>query len=182
MTFRLKPRLPLKGAHDFRLYGPHFCWQRFATADGQREPPDSTRGFHPLISMYYLAREKQERERVYGPGQFASSQLSIQEAASTAVPNGPVTTTAAGEDVSLIGTTKQPHYKGPARKSMYQPMPKRIIACPLHVSPLQRHRTFLACRMTMLLDLHRQLRRSIPSLSQETQVYLRLLQQHQQWG
>ena len=39
---------------------------------------DPTRGFHPLISIYFLVREKQERERVYGPGYFASSQLSLQ--------------------------------------------------------------------------------------------------------
>lgn len=45
--------------------------------DSQKEPADPTRGFHPLISMYYLAREKMERDRVYGPGHFASSQLSI---------------------------------------------------------------------------------------------------------
>ena len=47
-------------------------------SDPNREPMDPTKGFHPLISMYYLAREKLERDRVYGPGQFASSQLSIQ--------------------------------------------------------------------------------------------------------
>lgn len=41
------------------------------------EPLDPTRGFHPLISIYYLVREKMERERVYGPGQFASSELSV---------------------------------------------------------------------------------------------------------
>ncbi|KAF9530809.1 hypothetical protein CPB83DRAFT_850357 [Crepidotus variabilis] len=58
----------------------------------EREPVDPTRGFHPLLSMYYLAREKLERERVYGPGQFASSQLSISgdpantNAASTITP------------------------------------------------------------------------------------------------
>lgn len=46
--------------------------------DAQREPPDPTYGFHPLISIYFLAREKLERERVYGPGQFASSQLSLE--------------------------------------------------------------------------------------------------------
>jgi serine/threonine protein kinase KIN1/2 len=46
-------------------------------------PMDPTKGFHPLISMYYLAREKMERERVYGPGHFASSQLSLQERAGT---------------------------------------------------------------------------------------------------
>ncbi|KDQ22866.1 hypothetical protein PLEOSDRAFT_1069072 [Pleurotus ostreatus PC15] len=43
------------------------------------DSPDPTRAFHPLISIYYLAREKMEREKVYGPGHFASSQLSIQE-------------------------------------------------------------------------------------------------------
>jgi serine/threonine protein kinase KIN1/2 len=31
--------------------------------DATSEPPDPTSGFHPLISMYYLAREKLERER-----------------------------------------------------------------------------------------------------------------------
>ncbi|KAI5118733.1 hypothetical protein M0805_000063 [Coniferiporia weirii] len=45
--------------------------------DPQREPVDPTGGFHPLISMYFLAREKLERERVYGPGHFASSQMSL---------------------------------------------------------------------------------------------------------
>lgn len=44
-----------------------------------REPLDPTAGFHPLVSMYYLAREKLERERVYGPGQFANSQMSVLE-------------------------------------------------------------------------------------------------------
>ena len=43
----------------------------------QKEPPNPTRGYHPLISMYYLAREKLERDRVYGAGHFASSQLSV---------------------------------------------------------------------------------------------------------
>src|SRR5579863_579241 len=43
----------------------------------QKEPPDPTRGYHPLISIYYLAREKMERDKVYGAGHFASSQLSL---------------------------------------------------------------------------------------------------------
>jgi hypothetical protein len=47
--------------------------------DQNRDQIDPTRGFHPLISMYYLSREKLERERVYGPGHFASSQLSVQD-------------------------------------------------------------------------------------------------------
>lgn len=40
---------------------------------------DPTRAFHPLVSIYYLSKEKMDRERVYGPGQFASSQLSLEE-------------------------------------------------------------------------------------------------------
>ncbi|TBU46041.1 Pkinase-domain-containing protein [Dichomitus squalens] len=46
--------------------------------DSAREPPDPTYGFHPLISIYFLVREKMEREKVYGPGHFASSQLSLE--------------------------------------------------------------------------------------------------------
>lgn len=38
---------------------------------------DPTRGFHPLISIYYLVREKIEREQIWGPGVFASSTLSL---------------------------------------------------------------------------------------------------------
>ncbi|KAL1685465.1 hypothetical protein GGG16DRAFT_129398 [Schizophyllum commune] len=60
---------------------------------GGREPPDPTYGYHPLISMYFLAREKLERERVYGPGYFASSALSLApeaalNGASSAATNG----------------------------------------------------------------------------------------------
>jgi len=44
---------------------------------GQRgEPSDPTKGFHPLISIYFLCKEKMERERIYGPT-FASSQISL---------------------------------------------------------------------------------------------------------
>ncbi|GAA5866727.1 hypothetical protein JCM3774_001972 [Rhodotorula dairenensis] len=38
---------------------------------------DPTRGFHPLLSIYYLVKEKIERERIWGPGVFASSTLSL---------------------------------------------------------------------------------------------------------
>ncbi|KAF8329805.1 uncharacterized protein EI90DRAFT_2996982 [Cantharellus anzutake] len=45
-----------------------------------KEPLDPTRGFHPLISIYYLVREKLERERVYGQGHFAGSGISLSDA------------------------------------------------------------------------------------------------------
>lgn len=52
-----------------------------AVSSSEWEPLDPTRGYHPLISIYYLVREKMEREKVYGPGQFASSQLSVDRGA-----------------------------------------------------------------------------------------------------
>jgi hypothetical protein len=58
-----------------------------ATHPEEQEPLDPTRGFHPLISIYYLVREKMERERVYGPGLFASSELSLDQPP-TGLPNG----------------------------------------------------------------------------------------------
>ncbi|KAJ7226993.1 Pkinase-domain-containing protein [Mycena pura] len=47
------------------------------TAPPVPPPRDPTGGFHPLISMYLLAREKLERERIYGANVFASSQVSL---------------------------------------------------------------------------------------------------------
>ena len=44
----------------------------------EKEALDPTRGFDPLISIYYLAKEKMEREKVYGRGHFASSQGSLE--------------------------------------------------------------------------------------------------------
>ncbi len=41
------------------------------------EQLDPTRGFHPLLSIYYLVKEKIDRERIWGPGVFASSTLSL---------------------------------------------------------------------------------------------------------
>ncbi|KAG8680538.1 hypothetical protein FRC08_016224 [Ceratobasidium sp. 394] len=41
------------------------------------EQPHPTCMFHPLLSVYYLVRERMERERLYGHRIFASSQLSV---------------------------------------------------------------------------------------------------------
>lgn len=67
-------------------HSPPNSQSHLSIAEAGREPLDPTRGFHPLISMYYLAREKLERERVYGPGHFANSQISIQSGAVPSVP------------------------------------------------------------------------------------------------
>lgn len=67
-------------------HSPPTSQSLLSIGDGARDPLDPTQGFHPLVSMYYLSREKLERERVYGPGRFASSQLSIQSATATNAP------------------------------------------------------------------------------------------------
>lgn len=69
-----------------------------------REPADPTYGFHPLISIYFLAREKMERERVYGPGHFASSQLSLT---TNAAANNNTGVRTEGDSTHATGSTKQ---------------------------------------------------------------------------
>lgn len=44
---------------------------------GRVDSLDPTKGFHPLLSIYYLVKEKMEREKIWGPGVFASSTLSL---------------------------------------------------------------------------------------------------------
>ncbi|KAG8908278.1 serine/threonine-protein kinase KIN2 [Tulasnella sp. 403] len=74
---------PSFSSSSFPTYTP----SGFVDAYG-KELPDPTRGYHPLLSIYFLVREKLERERVYGPGTFASSQLSLLGASDAA--NGAV--------------------------------------------------------------------------------------------
>ncbi|EGN97581.1 hypothetical protein SERLA73DRAFT_92742 [Serpula lacrymans var. lacrymans S7.3] len=90
-------------------------------SDTFREPPDPTRGFHPLISMYYLAREKLERERVYGPGHFASSQLSLQ----SNVPGGPSADEANGPPPYPTKALSQPI---PAKKDQVRELQQPVSA------------------------------------------------------
>ncbi|BGP13021.1 Serine/threonine-protein kinase [Rhodosporidiobolus nylandii] len=69
--------LAAAGAMGGGSYGPNGS---FAAGGGTAPRPDQldpTRGFHPLISIYYLVKEKIERERIWGPGVFASSTLSL---------------------------------------------------------------------------------------------------------
>ncbi|KAG1721894.1 Pkinase-domain-containing protein [Suillus lakei] len=58
-------------------HSPPTSQSLLSIGDGARDPLDPTQGFHPL---------KLERERVYGPGRFASSQLSLQSATAANVP------------------------------------------------------------------------------------------------
>ncbi|KAG6848695.1 hypothetical protein H0H93_014824 [Arthromyces matolae] len=78
---------PTGHASLFNSFSPNARHGNNQQSSGGDDDQDPTSGFHPLISMYFLAREKMERERVYGPGVFASSQLSLGAGAS----NMPVT-------------------------------------------------------------------------------------------
>jgi len=82
-----------------------------------REPADPTYGFHPLISIYFLAREKMERERVYGPGHFASSQLSLTTTSAVGNNTGVKTE----DDSHATGSTKQ--LANPPKTTITEPTP-----------------------------------------------------------
>ncbi|CAE6412490.1 unnamed protein product [Rhizoctonia solani] len=92
------------------------------------EQSDPTRGFHPLISIYYLVRERMERERVYGPGKFASSQLSLgADEASTAGSKF-------AQPVPRLAAPPASHFSG----TSYDAGP--VPATPTHTGPVPRPR------------------------------------------
>ncbi|ESK83957.1 camk camkl kin1 protein kinase [Moniliophthora roreri MCA 2997] len=81
---------------------------------------DPTKGFHPLISMYYLAREKMEREKVFGVGIFASSKIEVNEERQRAVGLAMGHTTEEG-----IATSSSPAITVPSAAAPYPNQGKR---------------------------------------------------------
>lgn len=71
-----------------------------------KEPLDPTRGFHPLISVYYLVAEKMERERLYGHSFFASSNTSLL--ASQGGDQRPATVGILGSNAGATGGASMP--------------------------------------------------------------------------
>ncbi|KAI0029073.1 hypothetical protein K488DRAFT_57194 [Vararia minispora EC-137] len=94
-----------------------------------REPTDPTRGYHPLISIYYLVRERAERERVYGPGHFASSQLSLAPPLPPPLPEDALRPTI---QVTLPSPAKEPS----AKPSYDMPLPRLPAPATSHYSGL----------------------------------------------
>ncbi|KDE09716.1 CAMK/CAMKL/KIN1 protein kinase [Microbotryum lychnidis-dioicae p1A1 Lamole] len=90
---------------------------------------DPTRGFHPLISIYFLVREKQERERIWGPGVFASSTLSLTgpppplapavayQAGSGPVPSSPIVGSSTMSAPPPIATPRMPLTPQPRQRA-----------------------------------------------------------------
>lgn len=98
-----------------------------------KEELDPTRGFHPLISIYYLVREKMERERVYGPGHFASSDMSLSTSADIYAQQPPSSMTngasSVAAPVSSVGPappsrTARAASTGPAVPDYSMPLPR----------------------------------------------------------
>ena len=87
---------------------------------GQRgEPADPTKGFHPLVSIYFLCKEKMERERIYGPT-FASSQISLNP---HNVQQLNAAASAAADPSSSVPAPPPSAYKpAPTSKSIQQPI------------------------------------------------------------
>ncbi|CAO1621367.1 unnamed protein product [Parajaminaea phylloscopi] len=118
-----------------------------------KETLDPTRGFHPLISVYFLVAEKMERERLYGHSFFASSNASLLASQGGPGRSG-TASTAAGSSSAIGGASmptsadipqevvrvpepSQPSHRGPdlsVRKEM-PPPPPRTAALPASPSP-----------------------------------------------
>lgn len=98
-----------------------------------REPSDPTSGFHPLVSMYYLSREKLERERVYGPGHFASSQLSVHEA-NAAIHTQRPTDDDGSKLTSYSSPTQKPDQIATAKPDYSMPLPRLPAPATSHYS------------------------------------------------
>ncbi|CAO1626748.1 unnamed protein product [Jaminaea pallidilutea] len=78
-----------------------------------KEPLDPTRGFHPLISIYYLVSEKMERERLYGHSFFASSNASLLAAQAQHARPGAAIAAAGGGTSSMPTAADIPTQEGP---------------------------------------------------------------------
>ncbi|KAI9448748.1 kinase-like domain-containing protein [Lactarius psammicola] len=90
VTLKKNKRSSWLGFYRRKLFSPSFLPPSFQSSSSSapksqlpnahlsdfNETPDPTHGYHPLISIYYLTREKLERDRVYGPGHFFSPQPS----------------------------------------------------------------------------------------------------------
>ncbi|KAG8729823.1 serine/threonine-protein kinase KIN2 [Ceratobasidium sp. 414] len=84
------------------------------------EQPDLTPGFHPLVSIYYLVHERMEHERMYGPGRFASSQLSLGEESwaqqgtesKDGMPSKAAAGAGSGQPVPRLAAPPAPHCSG----------------------------------------------------------------------
>ncbi|KAM0793024.1 hypothetical protein ACM66B_000515 [Microbotryomycetes sp. NB124-2] len=109
---------------------------------GLRDGLDPTRGFHPLISLYYLVKEKVEREKIWGAGVFASSTLSVT---GPPPPPAPATAYQAGSTVLQPPPLSKPSAiaGGPSNGARdgydhHQRMPVASSSVPLTPQPRQR--------------------------------------------
>ena len=92
---------------------------------------DPTRGYHPLISMYFLAREKIEREKVFGVGVFATDQAEGSTSKEPEVPRLSITKEPKKES-SFTRKTEEEEEREKADYTM--PLPKLPPPDPTHFS------------------------------------------------
>ena len=102
---------------------------------------DPITAYHPLISIYYLVKEKMEREKLYGHSFFASSNVSLTHAqGSGAAAGGTSMPTAADipqEEVKVPETShSSSRAKEPAAKTaLVAPARAATVAVPMPASP-----------------------------------------------
>lgn len=105
-----------------------------------KEPLDPSSGFDPLISVYFLAREKKERAKVYGDAHFASSRGSLEEASikpadfGSSLPSVPTPAAAhAATNVMAYGTASEAqrdHFGQPGLRAEELAMAKGVMQHP----------------------------------------------------
>ena len=82
---------------------------------------DPTRGYHPLLSVYFLVKEKLDRDKIWGPGQFASSTLSL-----TGPPVPPQQTPATSPLLDSNGLSPKYDYNPQATRNFSLPAPAPV--------------------------------------------------------
>ncbi len=102
-------------------------------------PLDPIAAYHPLFSIYYLVKEKMERERLYGHSFFASSNVSLTKApaasssAAAAVGGGSSMPTAADIPQEELRMPETSHTSSRAKETL--PRPNSLAAPPRAMAP-----------------------------------------------
>lgn len=110
--------------------GSAHYYSGLVTASGSRpDQLDPTKGYHPLLSIYYLVKEKHEREKVFGPGVFASSTLSLH---GPPLPPAP----AQAHHAAVTPSSPDPFVQSPPPSASHRmPIPSSLNAPPATTTP-----------------------------------------------
>lgn len=116
------------------INGAHHANGPLGSSVQAKEPLDPTRGFHPLLSIYYLVQEKMDRERLYGHSFFASSNVSINGPGS--VLGGPPTSSGRSAAAPSGNTSSMPTAADIPQEALRVPEVSHIASASRRESPM----------------------------------------------